>query len=226
VNTPVTGSIPVFPLQQPLMPQMLLSLNVFEPRYVKMLKDILSERFGRELRFGVVMIARGSEVGGGEDRTTVGCMARVLSMEPPLPTAPEDLGEDRDRAGPVHLQAVGTWRFRVNSWLPDDPYPAAEVTAFPADEGDPVALEPVRTAYQTLSDLWEEKQIKLPRLSDHGGPSELSAAECSAALWEVALGSPIGSFDRYQLLGAPTLADRATLLLDALETQIAVATMA
>ena len=60
MNTPVTGSIPVFPLQQPLMPQMLLSLNVFEPRYVRMLKDILSERFGRELRFGVVMIARGS----------------------------------------------------------------------------------------------------------------------------------------------------------------------
>ena len=38
--------------------------------------------------------------------------------------------------GRYGLVVVGTWRFRVRSWLPDDPYPLADIDAWPDDDPD------------------------------------------------------------------------------------------
>ncbi|MEC8953734.1 MAG: LON peptidase substrate-binding domain-containing protein, partial [Actinomycetota bacterium] len=51
----------MFPLGMVLVPSGVLPLRVFEPRYRHMLEDLLPGN--RE--FGVVLIERGSEVGGG-----------------------------------------------------------------------------------------------------------------------------------------------------------------
>ena len=64
----------MFPLGTVLFPSGVLPLRVFEPRYRDMLEDLLSGN--RE--FGVVLIERGSEVGGGEVRSGIGTMARIL----------------------------------------------------------------------------------------------------------------------------------------------------
>src|SRR6476619_4622640 len=70
--------LPMFPLGSPLLPRMLLPLRVFEPRYRAMCDRVL----GGDGRFGVVLIERGSEVGGGEARLDVGCVAEVVRAEP------------------------------------------------------------------------------------------------------------------------------------------------
>ena len=64
----------MFPLGTVLFPTGVLPLRVFEPRYRHMLDDLLPGT--RE--FGVVLIERGSEVGGGEVRSGVGTIARIL----------------------------------------------------------------------------------------------------------------------------------------------------
>ena len=64
----------MFPLETVLFPSAVLPLRVFEPRYRKMFEDLL---VGNP-EFGVVLIERGSEVGGGEARSGIGTMARVL----------------------------------------------------------------------------------------------------------------------------------------------------
>ena len=70
-----------------------------------------------------MLIERGSEVGGGDVRTTVGTVARIVEVaEPP--------------DGRFALVAVGTRRIRVAPWLPDDPYPDAEVEDWPDDDPD------------------------------------------------------------------------------------------
>ncbi len=104
----------MFPLGSVLFPHMPLALRLFEPRYLRMLGELLESP---QPEFGVVLIERGHEVGGGDHRFAVGTMAQVVEIE-----APE---------GFVALLARGGQRFRVLDWLPDDPYPRADVEMLP-----------------------------------------------------------------------------------------------
>jgi len=102
--------LPMFPLGSVLFPAMPLALRVFEERYLKLMGAILEDE---PSEFGVVLIERGSEVGGGDKRFDIGTTAQVLQIE-----APE---------GPLQVIARGGRRFRVTRWLEEDAYPQAEV---------------------------------------------------------------------------------------------------
>ena len=65
--------MPMFPLGGVLMPGGTLPLHIFEPRYQQLLIDALEG----DRCFGVVLISRGSEVGGGEVRNSVGTIAHI-----------------------------------------------------------------------------------------------------------------------------------------------------
>ena len=86
-----------------------LPLHVFEPRYRVMMRHCLDG----DREFGVVLIERGSEVGGGDVRFDVGTLARIVQAT--------ELPDGRLR-GRVRRRARG---LRVERWLPDDPFPLA-----------------------------------------------------------------------------------------------------
>ena len=65
-------------------------------------------------RFGIVLITRGSEVGGGDERMTVGQHA-VISHAASLAD------------GRSLMMVRGEARIEVVDWLADDPYPLALV---------------------------------------------------------------------------------------------------
>ena len=98
----------MFPLGTVLLPSGVLPLHVFEPRYRRLAEDCLEG----VPEFGVVLIERGSEVGGGDQRTAVGTVARIVEA------ATFDDGR-------YALGTVGVRRIRVVRWLEDDPYPRA-----------------------------------------------------------------------------------------------------
>ena len=98
--------MPMFPLGTVLLPGVVLPLHVFEPRYQQLVRDCLE---ASHAEFGVVLIDRGSEVGGGDVRSDVGVVARVLQV------AAMD-------AGRFAVISVGTRRIRITQWLEDDPY--------------------------------------------------------------------------------------------------------
>src|SRR4051812_45485804 len=100
--------LPMFPLGTVLFPYALLPLHVFEPRYRMMMRGVLRG----DQEFGVVLIERGREVGGGDTRFALGTLARVVRA-----TELDD--------GRYALTAVGVRRLRVDEWLADDPYPQA-----------------------------------------------------------------------------------------------------
>lgn len=106
----------MFPLGSVLFPGEPLSLHVFEPRYLQLIRECVLGNPAPEM--GVVLIARGSEVGGGDERTDVGTLARIESVGM--------LTNSRFLLG-----CVGSHRLIVDSWLPDDPYPRADVHRWP-----------------------------------------------------------------------------------------------
>jgi Lon protease-like protein len=190
------GVLPMFPLGTVLFPGALLPLHVFEPRYREMVRDCVAG----EPEFGVVLIERGSEVGGGDQRTTVGTVARIVQ-----------LAETPD--GRYALVAAGTRRVRVLSWLPDDPYPLAEVEDWPDDAHDEADDE-------ELHGLVDAALVRLRRVlalaSETGdqvppATSELSVEPVLASFHAAAL-APIGPADSQRLLQAPGTRERFLLL--------------
>ena len=188
--------IPMFPLGSVLFPAMPLALQVFEERYLKMMGALLD---AEEPVFGVVLIERGSEVGGGDQRFDLGTTARVLQIE-----APE---------GPLQVVAKGDRRFRVLSWLDEDPYPQAEVEfleEFPGDEVEPSALESAeRVVRDTLAYLLE-LDLSIP------WPTDIELAEDPVEkAWQLAGIAPLGTLDHQDLLES---ADVSTLLTEVEQT--------
>ena len=101
----------MFPLSTVLFPYDRLHLHVFEPRYRAWSPDCLAG----DGRFGVVLISRGSEVGGGDERVDGGDGRLDRERRPAGPTA------DGISSSP------GLGLLRVTRWLDDDPYPRALV---------------------------------------------------------------------------------------------------
>jgi RNA polymerase sigma factor (sigma-70 family) len=100
----------MFPLGSVLLPAMPLQLRVFEERYLLMLSELVA---AEQARFGVVLIERGFEVGGGDARFGVGTVAEILQVAA--------------EGGVVGLAAQGGTRFEVVEWLDDAPHPRAQV---------------------------------------------------------------------------------------------------
>ena len=69
----MSGTIAMFPLGMVIFPHQIVGLCVFEPRYHRILEDVENDQ-----RFGTCLIARGSEVGGYDERTFVGSMMQIL----------------------------------------------------------------------------------------------------------------------------------------------------
>ena len=66
--------LPMFPLGNVIFPYSAVPLRVFEPRYLTLL-DSVSEGSGE---FGSVLIERGFEVGGGDQRFAIGTSVRIV----------------------------------------------------------------------------------------------------------------------------------------------------
>jgi hypothetical protein len=187
----------MFPLGNVLVPGMLLPLQVFEPRYRSMLDDCLAG----DRTFGVVLIERGSEVGGGDVRTDVGTLASIVRAEE-LPD------------GRWAVLSVGLRRIRVDRWLPDDPYPVAETSDWPDDPSDDSVPTVVPTLLRRSAALARE-------LGMTAAPLDLELVDDPvAASYQAVVAAPLGQADRQRLLAAPTLADRWLLLETLLADQI------
>jgi Lon protease-like protein len=189
--------LPMFPLGTVLLPYAHLPLHIFEPRYRALIKDVLAG----DGEFGVVLIERGPEVGGGDIRFPIGTVARVVQTAE-LPD------------GRWLVDAVGTERFRVTEWLPEDPYPQALVEAIgdegEAGAGDPDEAAERRTAVERLLRQVLALQVEL------GFPAPSAVRNLdedpSTAAFEAALLSPIGPMDAQKVLEAPGTVARLALL--------------
>jgi len=220
---PVTGGspgwsdevvLPMFPLEAVLFPCGILPLHVFEPRYRRLAAHCLAG----DGRFGVVLIERGSEVGGGDCRLDIGTVA-TIEHSAALPD------------GRLAMVARGGARLQVARWLADDPYPIGSVRLEP-DAGSPRSTESatvsshddahhpalVATAAAALRRAYAlRSELGL----GPAWPATLQLADDPiTASWQLCDLAPLGAADRQHLLEMPTLVDRMHLL-DSLVSDLA-----
>ena len=174
--------MPMFPLASVLFPYMPLRLRVFEERYLIMLAELLKSE---DARFGVVLIERGQEVGGGEQRFGVGTIAEITQLGA--------------QEGFVGLVAQGGRRFEVTQWLEDAPHPRAEIRELPDLEWD-----------ARLSDLRDETEQLVRRtltvaseFAENVWPADIElSSDPAAGSWQLAAISPLNALDQIELLRA------------------------
>ena len=181
------------------MPAMPLSLRIFEERYLKLLGDLVGQE---NPEFGVVLIERGQEIGGGEKRLGIGTLASVT-----------DIGTLDEFYG---IESIGSQRFRVNAWLPDDPYPMADIDFIPDliwDDSLTMPKNQLETKVRNLLSFASE-------FGDlqYGSDTEFSEDPMQAC-WQLAGVLPVGPLDHLDLLQSLSAADLV------LETQALVSTL-
>ncbi|MGV0624372.1 LON peptidase substrate-binding domain-containing protein [Mycolicibacter minnesotensis] len=198
--------LPMFPLEAVLLPGEELSLQIFEPRYVTMVGELMR---GKDPRFGVVLIARGREVGGGEQRNKVGVIAHLTHCT-----------ELRGRRYALRC-AMGD-RLLVSQWLDDDPYPRAVAEVWPDEPGELVGTSQLRDLQDRVATLHQQmaaaghrwampRQSALPETS-HPGPT------VQRQLYELTGRIPMGPADRYAVLAAPSLSARLAAVREAIDS--------
>lgn len=196
--------LPMFPLQSALLPGEMLPLRIFEPRYARLVQDCMGDA---DPVFGVVLISQGREVGGGDIRSDVGVLARIIECE-------ED-GPDQ-----YQLLAVAGERIRISRWLPDDPYPVSDAEPWPDEPGPAVGPERIGDVMDAILTLYRKvADAAGGRLRADALAVDAETAEDPARhLYALAARVPMGQADRYAVLSAPTLAARVDTLVDAIET--------
>lgn len=194
--------LPLFPLGTVLVPGMILSLNVFEPRYRMMLRD-LADREPADRAFGVLAIQAGHEVGAG----AVQAMARVGTLAV--------ITHARSRGGgSFFLQTLGTRRFRLLRTLDDDttPYTRGEVDLLDEPDEDldaapvPDLTNTVSASFCALLEACEITLLELP-----ADPRELS--------YFVTANSPLALAQRQRLLEVDGTEARLRSALDLLRDE-------
>ena len=188
----------MFPLGTVLFPYMPLPLRVFEERYVIMLSRVLQHE---PAEFGVALIERGQESGGGGTTFDVGTIAQITELQ-----AAE---------GYIEIQTTGDRRFEITSWLDDDPYPRAEVRELPflewSDELAPLRDRAEQIVRRTLAQASEFRDI--------AWSSTVELDDDPVAMcWQLAAIAPLEQLDQVRLLRSTSLQE---LLSETIELTLA-----
>lgn len=211
------STVPVFPLGTAYLPGDQVSLNIFEDRYLQMMSDVMDD----DRIFASVLIERGSEVGGDDLRHRHGVFVSVDSI-----VQLDSL---------LLVTGVATSVCDVLRWLPDDPYPQADIHEQPHepltqsqrfDVASSLTLlaQSIRLVHESLSSLHSEPSeapkvdstvttLAAGRWWDHSVIED----ELWRAYWLLARNLPCGPFDRYAFLTPGSLIDRVKRLKQTVE---------
>ena len=185
-------TIPMFPLSLVLFPGQILPLHIFEIRYRTMVEEIIDA--GR--KFGVVLIERGSEVGGGETRKNVGTLAEIIDSE-------------KSSDGRWLLITKGTKRIQISKWLEDSPYPRAEISF--VDDEESVNCD--REEWLKTVNHMRRVLAIFAELGDNVSPFTIEISEDPLlGSYEMSSVIPVTPFDSQKLLEADSVKKRCDLL--------------
>ena len=191
--------LPMFPLQSVLFPSAVLPLHVFEPRY----RELTRRALDGDREFGVTLIERGSEVGGGDARFAIGTRAHIVEAAE-LPD------------GRWALVAVGLRRISVTRWLPDAPShrPTSDELPEPAPGPDAVAL------LATAERLLRRTLALRAELGEPAAPATVElAGDVTTAAFQIAALAPIGPADAQRVLEVASTDGRLELVARLLEEE-------
>jgi Lon protease-like protein len=184
----------MFPLGLVVFPEQVVALVVFEQRYHDMLRAIEGSR-----QFGTCLISHGSEVGGGDERTSVGTLLEIVEAHE-LP------------AGQTLLHARGIECFTISQWLEDDPYPRAMVDERCCDD---VRIE-VPLLKSTESAVKALRTLRSECHPDENVSTNLELDNYDPWLraWQLSALTPMDLHEQFSILAESNPNDRLRLLLE------------
>jgi uncharacterized protein len=192
---PLPAAVPVFPLTGAvLFPRGVLPLNIFEPRYVAMVRDAMAATGAAGRIIGMVQPRLS---GDPPPLYSVGCLGRIT-----------DYRETDD--GRILIALVGVSRFRIGAELERDTLYRQVMTdyhGFADDRDDPEALD--ATSRASL-----EEALR-PYLDSRGLAADWEAvqsADDEALVTALSGALPFDPPEKQALLEAATLAERAQTL--------------
>jgi Lon protease-like protein len=199
--------LPLFPLPDVVhFPGTALPLHVFEPRYRRMVEDLL-ERPEPERRVGMILTARDEETGVPE-LLEPGCAGRLVSHE-----ALDD--------GRSNIVLLGEFRFTLDRELPGKPYRRAlvhplaeEVRRIDWERADRLERELVRLIAEVATATGAGWPLDLAELAGLGRPGELPAL-----VNRLAAGIDLPALRKQTLLAEPPL-ERAEQLAGILRSRL------
>ncbi len=184
----------MFPLGTVLFPYMPLPLRVFEERYLVMLSRILQNE---PAEFGVALLERGPESGGGGTTFGVGTVAQITALDA--------------EEGSIFVQTQGDRRFAIEHWLDDDPHPVAVVRYLPdlewSDDLEPLRARAEQVVRRTIALASEFRDIPWSStivLDDD------PIANC----WQLAAIAPLELLDQVKLLGSESVQQLLSLAIE------------
>lgn len=201
------ATLPVFPLAGAiLLPRATLPLNIFEPRYLRMIDDCLR---GDRLVGIIQPQGGGGETGSPQGRDAalrgVGCAGRLTSYH-----------EMED--GRLAIALTGIARFRPGSQVaPDRPYRvhAADWRDFAHD------LAPDAGAGVDRARLGAAIRTLLERRGLTADWTQIERADPECFVNWLAMATPLGPQERQALMEAAYVADRAAMLAALVEMELA-----
>lgn len=190
-----TSEIPLFPLRTVLVPGGFLPLQIFEPRYLDMVRDCTSTNRG----FGVCAIYEGGEIGSVSAHARIGTLARIRDF-------------NTLENGLLGITTEGHERFRIEKTrVRDNGLMVADVSWL-----EPVADQPLPEPWFLLARVVEKFMEKLESNYPSYTPGALDSAEWVS--WRLTELLPMSIQDRQWLLERDNSPDRLQRLLEILET--------
>jgi uncharacterized protein len=190
VDGPV--ELPMFPLSTVIFPHQRVPLHVFERRYRRLVDDV----HAGDGHFGICLIARGSEVGGGDERVDVGTLVELKALFP--------FSDGRSM-----MVVDGKERVSVREWLPDGPYPRAIVAPLPESRHPKDAA---------LLDATENEVRALRNLHSEMYPDSCMERDCELEVdvdvrtWQLCAMTPMATLDQLRLLSINCADERLAAL--------------
>ncbi len=182
--------IPIFPLPLVLLPNELLPLHIFEPRYRKMLEDIGLEKN----MFGVSMFEAQDDLANKPALDTIGCVAEIREA-------------NRMEDGRSNILTIGVIRYRLIDYVDSgEDYLIAEVEFFEDYEEDKAVLNPLATE---VFELFQRIARAAHKLSNTRAPfPDVPQAEPEQLSFLVTAAFNLDNILKYELLKTRSTIER------------------
>ena len=194
--------LPLFPLPLVLLPNELLPLHIFEPRYRQMLKDIGLEKN----LFGEIYFNQEDALGDKPPVDTIGCVAEVREIQA-LPD------------GRSNLLSIGVIRFRLLDYVESgDEYLVGDVEFFEDDAEDSAVLEPLSDEVFALFKRIAKAAHKLS--GERGKFPEIPQAEPQALSFLVTAAFNLDAELKYKMIETRSTIERLEKLREILRQSV------
>lgn len=194
--------LPLFPLPLVLLPNELLPLHVFEPRYRKMLKDAMLDKN----MFGVLLFEPAESFAEKPSPGTIGCVAEIREAR--------ELPDGRS-----NLLTIGVKRFRLLDYVEaGEPYLIGEVEFFDDESQDLSVLEPLSDEVFVLFERIARAAHKLS--GQRGTLPEIPRAEAEQFSFLVTAAFNLDNDLKYRLLETQSTVERLEKLREILRRAV------